>query len=160
MTVELRPLTSSDYAAFLERVAELDAFHREVIPTVFRAVPDGEAIRTREWFEAAVADDATMLLGAWADGALAGYAYAIIRVVEPAWIRVGRTYVELDNLAVGAAWQRRGIGTGLVDWIARWARERGATEFELGVWEANEGATAFYDRLGFTTSRRHLSQRL
>jgi diamine N-acetyltransferase len=160
VTVDLRPLTPADYEAYLERVAELDAVHREALPRVFRATPAGEPSRTRATFEQLLADDSVLLVGAWEHERLAGYAHAILRVIEERWIRVGRTYVELDNLAVGASWQRRGIGVALVGAVERWARDRGATELELGVWEANAGAVAFYDQLGFSTQRRHLSRPL
>jgi hypothetical protein len=103
MPLELRPLTPADYEAYLERVAELDAVHCEALPQVFRAAPAGEPIRTQTAFEQLLADDTVLLVGAWEQARLVGYAHAILRVIEERWIRVGRTYVELDNLAVGAS---------------------------------------------------------
>src|SRR5690606_27504062 len=61
LTVLLRPLRRDDYAAYLERVEELDAFHREALPEFFRA-PEGEPARTPEYFENALDDPDVLLL--------------------------------------------------------------------------------------------------
>ncbi|HLT37868.1 MAG TPA: GNAT family N-acetyltransferase [Enhygromyxa sp.] len=159
MSFVLRPLGQADYAAYLDRIAELDALHREALPDIFRA-PDDEPLRTVEYFEAQLADPSVLLLGAWIDDELAGFAHAISREVEQRWIRVGRRYVVIDNIAVGPRWQRRGLGAALVDAIAEWARQRGAQQLELDVWEANRGAAQFYEDIGFEVQRRHFARRL
>jgi ribosomal protein S18 acetylase RimI-like enzyme len=155
----VRPLSNDDYAAYLERVEELDAFHREALPEFFRA-PEGEPARTVEYFEAQLGDPDVLLLGAWVDGELAGFAHAIFRHVEQRWIIVGRREVTIDNLAVGPRWRRQGIATALIDAVATWARERGARELQLEVWEANVGALRCYEDVGFAPQRRRLAKRI
>jgi GNAT superfamily N-acetyltransferase len=157
--MQLRPLTSNDYSAYIERVIELDMVHREVLPDVFRAADDG-LVRTREYFEAQISDPDMLLLGAWVEGELGGYVHAMLRTIAHEWIRVGRCYVCIDNLAVGPRWQRRGLGQALVDAVADWARSRGATQLELDVWEVNVGALRFYEEIGFEPRRRSLARRL
>lgn len=155
----LRPLTLDDYAAYLERVEELDAFHREALPDFFRAC-EGEPARSVEYLQAQLGDPDVLLLGAWVDGELAGFAHALLRVIEQRWITVGRREVIIDNLAVCPRWQRRGIGAALVDAVAEWARQRGAQRLELDVWEANAGALSFYEDVGFVPQRRRLTRGL
>jgi ribosomal protein S18 acetylase RimI-like enzyme len=155
----LRPLTREDYAAYLERVDELDALHREALPEFFRK-PEGEPPRTMEFFEGLLGDPNVLLLGAWVDGELAGYAHAFVRDVEQRWLRVGRRDVVLDNLAVGPRWQRRGLGLALVEAVTEWARQRGAQQLQLDVWEVNGDALRFYESIGFATQRRHLARSL
>jgi len=155
----LRPLSSDDYAAYLQRVEELDAFHREALPEFFRT-PEGEPARTREHFEKSLGDPDVLLLGAWVDGELAGFAHAIVRTIEQRWIVVGRRDVIIDNLAVGPRWQRRGLATALIDGVAEWARQRGAQQLQLDVWEANAGALRFYEDVGFVTQRRRFARPL
>jgi len=55
---------------------------------------------------------------------------------------------------VSSPFRRNGIGTRLVRIARRWAREKGATEMRLGVWEFNEAARKFYETLGFKTLKR------
>jgi GNAT superfamily N-acetyltransferase len=47
-----------------------------------------------------------------------------------------------------------GIGQALLRRAERWAAERGASELELTVWEFNQDAIAFYEKLGYVTERR------
>ena len=48
----------------------------------------------------------------------------------------------------------KGIGRTLVDAAMGWGRARGATALELVVWEFNQAALAFYERLGLATIHR------
>jgi GNAT superfamily N-acetyltransferase len=156
---ELRPLTREDYSAYLERIDELDALHREILPAFFRK-PEGEPPRTVEFFDGQLGDPNVLLLGAWVDGELAGFAHAMVREVEQRWLRVGRRDVVIDNLAVGPRWQRHGLGIVLVEAVAEWARQRGAQQLQLDVWEANVGAVRFYESAGFALQRRQFARPL
>jgi ribosomal protein S18 acetylase RimI-like enzyme len=57
---------------------------------------------------------------------------------------------------VEPAWRTRGVGARLVGEVLAWAASQGARSVVLGVTETNEGAAAFYERLGFAdTGLRH-----
>ena len=53
---------------------------------------------------------------------------------------------------VEPAWRARGIGAGLVREVLGLAGSWGSRSVVLGVTETNEGAAAFYERLGFADS--------
>jgi len=57
---------------------------------------------------------------------------------------------ELEDLGVDDPWRRRGIGTQLVERCEEEARERGFARIALNVGVENDGARAFYTRLGYT----------
>lgn len=84
-------------------------------------------------------DDAHLLV-AETDEALVGYAAV--------WI-VG-DQAELGDLAVEAAWRRRGIGSVLVDAVLDMVERRGVRELFLEVRATNEGAQRLYTRYGFS----------
>ena len=44
--------------------------------------------------------------------------------------------------------------------VHEWARDRGALEIELGVWDFNSDATALYESLGYRSAHRTMSMRL
>jgi GNAT superfamily N-acetyltransferase len=73
---------------------------------------------------------------------------------------VQRRYALLQSLAVTEAHRRHGLGLQLMAVAERWAREQGASEMEIAVWEFPEGPLPFYERLGYTTRKRTLSRRL
>jgi ribosomal protein S18 acetylase RimI-like enzyme len=57
---------------------------------------------------------------------------------------------------VDPAWRTRGVGARLVREVLVWAGSWGARSVVLGVTETNDGASRFYERLGFAdTGRRH-----
>jgi len=56
---------------------------------------------------------------------------------------------ELENIVVSADELRRGIGSRLLDDLARTARNRGAHRVFLEVRESNSAARALYEKLGF-----------
>jgi ribosomal protein S18 acetylase RimI-like enzyme len=55
----------------------------------------------------------------------------------------------LDSLVVSSAFRRQGCGRALVEACARWARDQGAVQLVLTVWEGNAEAEAFYAALGY-----------
>lgn len=56
---------------------------------------------------------------------------------------------ELISMWVSPAARGKGVGDRLVESVAQWARQQGATALRLAVMEDNEKATALYRRNGF-----------
>jgi ribosomal-protein-alanine N-acetyltransferase len=68
--------------------------------------------------------------------------------------RAGADEFEILNLAVGRAYRRRGIATQLLAAALEHAQTVGAMKAYLEVRAFNEGAIAFYSRMGFRVSGR------
>lgn len=67
-----------------------------------------------------------------------------------------RHFAYVETLVVSSDWRRRGIGKQLMERIEFWARDKGATEIELFVWDFNQTAIALYDQLAYRTISRRL----
>jgi predicted N-acetyltransferase YhbS len=94
-----------------------------------------------------VRDDLERAGGALAD--IDGKAVGCLRFErEPGLLRVRR-------LAIDPAWQRKGLGTALMNWTHDYAREVGVTEVRVGVRRGLPGNVAFYERLGYTLLAEH-----
>jgi ribosomal protein S18 acetylase RimI-like enzyme len=63
-----------------------------------------------------------------------------------------RERAQVISMWVDPAYRRAGVGKKLIDSVIAWNRERGVRELALMVTGVNEGAIAFYDRLGFKRS--------
>ncbi|MBX9812235.1 MAG: ribosomal protein S18-alanine N-acetyltransferase [Burkholderiales bacterium] len=72
-------------------------------------------------------------------GAVVGYSVVMIAVGE----------AHLLNLSVAAGWQRRGLGTELLHFIIKLARDYAAGKIYLEVRLSNTAARALYGRAGF-----------
>ena len=75
-------------------------------------------------------------------------------------IMVSRTYATVGTLVVKSGFRRLGVGRALMERGHQWARAKGASQVELGVWEFNKGAKAFYERLGYHTASRKMCRAL
>ena len=89
--------------------------------------------------ERCVKDPDTVVLGARRRQLLVGFAIMIF----------GQAEAHLSLLAVRPAWQRRGVGRGLLDWLEQCARVAGAGVVYLEVRADNPRARAFYTSLGY-----------
>lgn len=63
--------------------------------------------------------------------------------------------LEIESIYVGVGFQGLGIGRRLIDQAVAYAVEAGLRAVWLGVWEQNEKAIAFYERLGFRRFGTH-----
>jgi GNAT superfamily N-acetyltransferase len=127
-------------AAQLERLLPLIAAYQR-----FYEVDDVDEERNRVFFFRFIApSDDGMLLGAWRDGELLGYAclYWTFTSLVPA------ETVLMNDLYVVPASRGQGVGRALIEASARVARERGAHHLEWMTQPSNKAAQRLYDSTG------------
>jgi ribosomal protein S18 acetylase RimI-like enzyme len=154
MNFSIREATQKDYRALCEVFAEGDALHREALPHIFRKT--AERARPEEFILDIIADENAALFVAEHNGRIIGLVHVRIREVPHIPILVPRQYASISDLVVKGEFRRSGVGRALVERAERWALDRGASQIELNVWEFNEGAIAFYEKLGYKTISRKL----
>lgn len=142
-----RTATPDDYGGTCALLGAVDELHRVSVPWLFQK-PVVEP-RSRELFEALLTGDDSTVLVAESGSTLVGVATVIVRDAPPSAMFVTQRWGVLDNIAVLDSWRRRGVGTSLTREAERWAKNRGANWLELGVYEFNDDARAFYQALGY-----------
>ena len=145
--VSIRRAEAADLDAIGALLEEVDELHRRALPWLFRRVDGPEQTAFRDAF-LSKSDHATFLAVA-ADGRFAGVLFAFLRPPPRAPIVKPAVVLELDTLAVKACFRRQGIGSKLVDAALAWGILAGASRTELGVFDFNEPARAFWASLGF-----------
>jgi diamine N-acetyltransferase len=158
MEISVRKATADDYNSLCELFDEGDALHRDHLPHIFQK-PSGAA-REQDYFLGLVADENVALLVAAVGENLVGFVHAIVRDTPAISVFVPRRYAIVDGLVVKSGFQKHGIGRILMDKMQEWAIAKGATSIELNVYEFNESAIAFYERLGYQTFSRKMSKEL
>jgi len=148
----IRAAVPGDIPALSGIFCEDDEYYSAALPDIF-AKP-ASAAETDSHFNAYIGSGSAAMFVAESRGALAGYITMTISEAPASPLLTPRTFAKIRNIAVGAAWRRRGIGRALVDRAMRWAGERGVRDFELDVYEFNSGAVAFYESLGFSPLRK------
>ena len=154
MEFSIREAVMADYEGLSEIFEEVDACHREALPHIFQK-PDRIA-RTREYISDIITSKDAALFVAEYRGQIIGLAHVNVRESPDIPFMVPRRYAVIGDLIVRERFHRSGVGRSLVETAHQWALNKGLTEIELTVWEFNEGAIAFYDKLGFTTANRRM----
>jgi diamine N-acetyltransferase len=158
MEVVIREASPADYEAVCALFVQLDQLHAQALPDLFQ--PVAGLARPREFFAQMLADEEDAVFVAVHQGALVGLLRCSERCAPNLPLFVPRRFVSIDDLVVAAAFQGTGIGRLLMERAHQWARDRGASEVELVVWEFNASARAFYERQGYQTVRRVMRTRL
>jgi ribosomal protein S18 acetylase RimI-like enzyme len=158
MEIEIREASLSDHAALSSLFKEVDALHREHLPHLFREA-DGVA-RDLPYYSSLLADENFVFFVAEVEGDLVGLANGVIRDAPAISLLVPRRYMIVDTLVVASEFRGHGIAQMLMDKLQEWAIEKGATSMELTVYEFNESAIAFYQKLGYQNLSRKMSKLL
>lgn len=158
MAASVRHATAADLPALRAIFDYVDACHQAALPHVFQCIEGSH--RSDEFLLACVHNTAGILLIAERDGRPVGLLYAIERMPPEISLFVPRRFAVVDSLAVLPEAQREGIATALLEQAEQWARERGLTEIELGVYEFNTGAQKLYSKMGYNTVRRTMARSL
>jgi ribosomal protein S18 acetylase RimI-like enzyme len=158
MEITIRKATSTDYDTLCELFEEIDSLHSDNLPHIFQK-PDG-APRERDYYLGLISDENIALFVAEAGNKLVGFIHAIIKDAPPIPIFVSRCYAVIDGVLVKSEFQNQGTGRMLMDKIQEWAIAKNATSIELNVFEFNQSAISFYEKLGYQTLSRKMGKAL
>lgn len=84
--------------------------------------------------------------------------YAKMRQHAPPRKMTNRHAVEIQRIYLLQSQVGQGLGRLLMDHCLTWARNEGYSAVWLGVWERNQRALAFYERMGFERFGYHYFQ--
>ncbi|MGM0844697.1 MAG: GNAT family N-acetyltransferase [Bacillota bacterium] len=85
-------------------------------------------------------------------------AFTIVKKTwPPNWdIKVQDPVVFMMDLGVSDSYKRKGLARLLFEEAIAFTKECGANSLELGVWEFNQSAMEFYEKMGMTTQARKM----
>jgi ribosomal protein S18 acetylase RimI-like enzyme len=158
MSYTIRAAKPADYAETRAVYAELHRFHYKGLPHAFRPT-DGPEVSRADFLEWVTHPEAALFV-AESEGRLLGLVRCVVRVYEGWSGLVPRRVAYVPSLGVRREARGMGIGRALMERVHQWAGERGLTTVELDVWEFNGGARAFYETLGYQTTRRMMARDL
>lgn len=141
-----RRAEEKDIPGVLSLLSQILALHAALRPDIF--IP-GTTKYTESELLAIFQNENTPVFVA-ADGAdePVGYAFCVLK--EPPFsntMRPRRTLF-IDDLCVDAACRGQGIGEALFRYVLEQAAAYGCADVTLNVWEGNDGAKRFYEKMG------------
>jgi GNAT superfamily N-acetyltransferase len=135
-TLRIEPVTADDYDELVPMIGDYQRFYE---------VEEVDEERNRSFFARFIApSEDGLLLGAWRDGELAGYACLYWHFTSLA----AAESVLMNDLFVAEGARGEGIGRALIEAAADVARERGARHLEWSTAPDNERAQRLYDSTG------------
>lgn len=149
---QVRNATILDYDRLRPVFDEVEAYHREALPQLFRAPPD--TFPSRPLYTALIKGPESAVFVADEGGELIGFVTVRVQQAPDDPILVPRRFATVDMLAVRSDRRRQGVGRTLMEATHSWARDQGLQEVQLNVWEFNRRAIGFYESLGYRTASR------
>lgn len=140
--VYLREAVAADFESLLSLYRDLDVTH-QLLDVGVRKRGDKER---RAHLRRSLVDPRTRLVVARSRNEVVGFAIA-------GFISRERD-VTIQAISVRQDFRRRCVGTSLMRDVEAWAQDKKARFVELGVYEFNPEARAFYEKLGYLTVSR------
>ncbi|MBO7337051.1 MAG: GNAT family N-acetyltransferase [Paludibacteraceae bacterium] len=134
-----------DIDGILELLLQVNNVHAEGRPDIF--VKDKRKYERGELSLLLNDDDRPVFVGKDEQGTVVGYCFCVVERIGGG-NQVARTTLYIDDLCVRAESRQSHIGTELYNYALGFAKSIGCYNVTLNVWECNESARRFYDKLG------------
>lgn len=130
--------------ALLSQVLEI---HAALRPDLFVS---GTRKYTDEELKGILKDENTPVFAAVDENdELAGYAFCVMNDYSGSNNMQPVRSLYIDDLCVDETARGSHVGRSLYEYVMAYAKEQGCYSVTLNVWEGNDSARAFYDRMGF-----------
>lgn len=127
----------------LSQVLEI---HASIRPDIF--IPGTRKYTDEELLEL-FKDDTRPVFVAEKDGEFLGYCFCEIQERKGVTNMKDMKTLYIDDLCVNESRRGLHVGKALYDFVLSYAKEIGCHNVTLHVWEGNDSARAFYDKMGF-----------
>lgn len=127
----------------LSQVLEI---HASIRPDIF--IPGTRKYTDEELLEL-FKDDTRPVFVAEKDGEFLGYCFCEIQERKGVTNMKDMKTLYIDDLCVNESRRGLHVGKALYDYVLSYAKEIGCHNVTLHVWEGNDSARAFYDKMGF-----------
>ena len=150
--VTVRRAEARDVLRLFELLTEICEFHVNGRPDIFKK---GQKYNEQELIQILkdqerpvfVADDGEKVVG---------YAFCILKRKKDQAVFNDLLTVYIDDLCVDGECRGQGIGRILFEAVKTYAKEVGAYNIDLNVWEFPGSAVGFYENLGMKPERRYM----
>ncbi len=126
--------------------------HAKGRPDIFQ--PKWAEKNQMEYLQTFLSDEKLLLYVCERDSKVLGYAMVEKKEKQKSVYSNERKWCEVGDLGVIEKQRGKGVGSELFDFLKKEIKSMGYSRIELNVWEFNENAVHFYDKIGFKTFRR------
>ena len=124
---------------------QVGGIHHDIRPDLFRS---GAIKYTEKELEALLADENSPIFVVEEENQVLGYCFCQLRDYRGSTVLTDRKEIYIDDLCVEEALRGRGIAKALYGHVTDWAKETGCAYITLNVWQGNDSAMKFYEKMG------------
>ncbi len=156
--VKVRRADTGDIDKINKLLYQVHKVHSDARPDIFKS---GLKKYTTEELQEILMDDTTPIFVSVDDlGDVTGYIFCIYQDTEGISSLVDRKVLFIDDFCVDSNIRGQNIGSQLYSFIEEEAARNKCDAITLNVWNFNDGAIKFYERLGFSTLKIVLEKKL
>ena len=142
----IRRAEDTDIDGILELLSQVLEIHARIRPDIFIS---GTTKYTREELSDILRDDdRPVFVAVDEENRVAGYAFCVLRSQPFSTTMVPFKSFYIDDLCVDSSARGQHLGSQLFEFVKSAARELGCYEITLNVWEGNDSARQFYEKMG------------
>ena len=144
--MKIRNAEEKDVQSVLALLKQVLEIHAEIRPDIF--ISGTTKYTENELHEIFIAENRRTYVAVDDNDSVLGYAFCIIKEQPNAANMVPFTSLFIDDICVDDSVRGQHIGKALFEFVKKVAKELGCYEITLNVWEGNDGAKSFYDKMG------------
>lgn len=144
--IAVRRANGGDTGAIGDLLLEVHRVHAALRPDLFRG---NSRKYTPEQLAEIIAGDASPVFVATCGGGVVGHAFCKLERHAGDSNFVDHLCLYIDDICVAREARGRGVATALFEHVLNFARSLGCHNITLNVWEGNDAARRFYERMGF-----------
>ncbi len=144
--MNIRRAKTIDTDSILRLLSQVLELHAHIRPDIFIS---GTTKYTEEELREIIQDDKRPIYVAISnDNEVMGYVFCVLKEQPFANTMVPFTSLYIDDLCVDQKYRDQYVGTRLFEYVKEEAKRLGCYEVTLNVWEGNDSARNFYNKMG------------
>lgn len=156
--MKIRRAEEKDIPRIDELLSQVLEIHAKIRPDIFIS---GTRKYTDDELKKILKDEKTPVFAAVDENdELKGYAFCVMEDTFGSNNLVPQKSLYIDDLCVDEKARGMHVGKVLYDYVIEYAKKEGCTCVTLNVWEGNDPARAFYDKMGFTVRKTVMEKKL
>ena len=145
MDIVIRRAEEKDSEKVLALLSQVLELHARLRPDIFIS---GSTKYTHAELTEIFGDDSRPVFVAEDGGEVVGYAFCVMKRQPFTTNMKDFSTLYIDDLCVDENCRGKRVGTLLFEYVMNYAREQGCYDVTLNVWEGNDSARAFYEKMG------------
>ena len=148
----IRKAENKDINGIMRLLRQVLEIHAEIRPDIFIG---GTSKYTETELSEILTDESRPVYVALSDdGNICGYAFCVLEDIKGENAVYPHKSLYIDDLCVDSRYRGKHIGKDIFEFVKCRARECGCKDITLAVWEGNEKAYAFYEKMGMTVRKK------